>query len=129
MGEKEVSPGSAETGPLKAVPIGKLERQRASTVLPADPRFLTIRKNPEKESKTSYIRERCAHLNGACVHDAIGRHFLGSDGKLQPYKWSDFNYDVATGWIFLEVNPSCRRFKCWSARSSDRTRKKSVKTG
>ena len=84
--EKEVSPDSAEIGPRKALVSGKTERQRASAVLPADPRFLTIRLNPLKGSKTGYIRERCAHLNGTCVHDAIGRHFLGSDGKLRPYR-------------------------------------------
>ena len=103
--EKEVSPDVLDTD-VPVVSSGKIERQRASTVLPADPRFLTIRKNPEKGSKTSYIYQRCAHLDGVCVHDAIGRHFLGSNGKLRPYKWSDFNYDVATGWIFLEVHAS-----------------------
>ena len=61
------------------------------------------------------------------MHDAIGRHFLGSNGKLRPYKWSDFNYDVATGWIFLEVNSSDVS-ECWPAGSTYRTCKKSVKT-
>ena len=53
--EKEVSSDMLETDVPVVVSSGKIERQRASTVLPADPRFLTIRKNPEKESKTSYI--------------------------------------------------------------------------
>ena len=66
-------------------------------------RFVRTRKR--RARRATSIR-RCAHLDGACVHDAIGRHFLGSNGKLRPYKWSDFNYDVATGWIFLEVNAS-----------------------
>ena len=79
--EKEVSPDVLDTD-VPVVSSGKIERQRASTVLPADPRFLTIRKNPEKGSKTSYIYQRCAHLDGVCVHDAIGRHFLGSNGKF-----------------------------------------------
>ena len=36
--------------------------------------------------------------------DAIERHFSDGKGGTRRYNWSDFSYDLACGWIVLEVS-------------------------
>ena len=69
-----------------------------------EPEFLRIVKNELKSSGVPYIRDRTRALDGQCVADAIGRHFSDGKGGTKRYNWSDFTYDLACGWIVLEVS-------------------------
>ena len=77
-------------------------RAVAQSSLPCEPRFLILRRNPAKESRSTHISTRTALLDGTCLVDAIGRYFDDNKGKSARYLWKDFNYDMATGWLLLE---------------------------
>ena len=72
--------------------------------LPAEPEFLRIVKNDLKSSGVQYIRDQTRALDGLCVVDVIGRHFSNGKGGTKCYNWSDFSYDLACGWIVLEIS-------------------------
>ena len=72
--------------------------------LPAEPEFLRMVKNDLKSSGVQCIRDRTEALDGQCVVDVIGRHFSDGKGGTKRYNWPDLLYDLACGWIVLEIS-------------------------
>ena len=90
---------SADLSPAKSH-----SKEAIKTLLPAEPEFLLIRKNTLKSSVRAYIRARVDAINGCCVADVLGRWMEDSKGEMKRYKLSDLLYDIATGWIGLEIS-------------------------
>ena len=74
--------------------------------LPAEPQFLRLVKNDPRISRVAYIKDRTLALDGQCLAGVIGRHFSDGKGSTRRYSWSDLPYDLACGWIVLEVSPT-----------------------
>ena len=111
-GEKEARISETPEAVSPSVPsvtIGKPAKKTKVNLkgdLPAEPQFLRLVKNDLKSSGVAYIKDRTLALDGQCLADVIGRHFSDGKGSTRGYSWSDLSYDLACGWIVLEVSPT-----------------------
>ena len=98
-------PADSEDAVPSRAPKSGLAKAAITSLLPAEPQYLLIRRNTLKSSAIAYLRARVEALDGQCAADAFGRWFIDRRGELKQYRLADLLYDLSTGWITLEVCP------------------------